>query len=385
MLQIIHKLDDQTVTPEAKLPILHPLMTAYTDLFQEPTTLPPSRGPFDNKIPLKEGASPVNLRPYRHSLRHKDIIEKLVGELLDRGVLQPSSSLFASPVVLVGKKDGTWRLCVDYRELNKFTVKDKFPIPIIKELLDELAGSAVYSKIDLRAGYHQLGMVVQDIYKTAFKTHSGHYEFLVMPFGLTNAPVTFQDLMNEIFRPYLRKFVLVFFDDILVYNRNMEEHLRHLEQVFSLMKQNELYAKLSKCSFGITKVEYLGYLISGKGVETDPKKIEIIANWLEPQSQKDVRSFLGLTRYYRRFIRGYTATCRTLTNLLKKDEFEWNWETAQAFQALKVALMTTPVLSLPDVELQFEIEIDASNFRIGAVLQQKRHPIAFISRKLGPK
>lgn len=331
------------------------------------------------------GTSPINLRPYRYSLRHKDIIEKLVEELLDRGVIQASSSPFASPVVLVGKKDGTWRLCVDYRELNKSTVKDKFPIPIIEELLDELAGSTIYSKIDLRSGYHQVRMAVQDISKTAFKTHSGHYEFLVMPFGLTNAPATFQALMNEVFRPYLRKFVLVFFDDILVYSKNLEDHLLHLEHVFSLMKQNALYAKLSKCSFGIARVEYLGYLISGTGVETDPKKIEVIASWPEPQSQKDVRSFLGLTGYYRRFIKGYATICRALTDLLKKDGFEWNLETAQAFQALKKALMTAPVLFLPDFELPFEVETDASNDGIGAVLQQKGHPIAFISRKLGPK
>ena len=180
---------------------------------------------------------------------------------------------------------------MDYRELNKSTVKDKFPIPIIEELLDELAGSTTYSKINLRAGYHQVRMATQDILKTAFKTRSGHYEFLVMPFGLTNAPAIFQALMNEVFRSYLRKFVLVFFDDILVYSKNMNDNLVHLEQVFTLMKQNALYAKLSQCSFGIVRVEYLGYLISGIGVETDPKKIEVIANWPERQSQKDVRSF----------------------------------------------------------------------------------------------
>ena len=288
MLQMIPEKDEQTYPDEQNTSLeLHKLLETYGDLWRlipRTSSLAPSRGSFDHKIHLKEGTSPINLRPYRYSLKHKDIIEKLVEDLQDRGVIQTSSSPFASPVVLVGKKDGTWRLCVDYRELNKCTVKDKFPIPVIEELLDELAGATIYSKIDLRAGYHQVRMAAQDIPKTAFKTHSGHYEFLVMPFGLTNAPATFQALMNEVFRPYLRKFVLVFFDDILVYSPDMKNHLLHLERVLTLMRQQELYAKLSKCTFGIAKVEYLGYIISGNGVETDPKKIEVIANWPEPQS-----------------------------------------------------------------------------------------------------
>ena len=215
MLQITPGLDKSCMSLETEEkhntpPALHNLLATYEDLFQEPATLPPSRGTFDHRIPLKEGTSPINLRPYKYPLRHKDIIEKLVGEMQEMGVIQSSSSPFACPVVLVGKKHGTWRLCVDYRELNKCTIKDKFPIPIIEELLDELAGSTIYPKIDLRAGYHQVRMDANDNPKTAFKTHSGHYEFLVMPFGLTNAPATFQALMNEVFRPYLRRFVLVF-------------------------------------------------------------------------------------------------------------------------------------------------------------------------------
>jgi len=364
---------------------LQELLESFSDLFQEPTALPPSRGSFDHKIPLKEGTSPINIRPYRYPLRHKDIIEALVEEMQAKGVIQCSSSPFASPVVLVGKKDGTWRLCVDYRELNKNTVKDKFPIPVIEELLDELASTSIYSKIDLRAGYHQVRMHVNDIPKTAFKTHSGHYEFLVMPFEKTNAPATFQALMNEIFRPYLRKFVLVFFDDILIYSTTLQEHLLHLEQVFLLMRQHQLFAKYSKCCFGMTRVEYLGYFISHKGVETDTKKIEVIAQWPEPKTQREVRSFLGLTGYHRRFIKGYALLSKAVTELLKKDGFEWNPEAAIAFQKLKAALMTAPVLALPDFEKPFEVEADASSYVIGAVLQQQGHTIAFISKKLGPK
>ena len=274
---------------------------------------------------------------------------------------------------------------MDYRELNKNTIKNKFPIPLIEELLDELSGFAIYSKIDLRAGYHQMRMDINDIPKTAFKTHSGHCEFLVMPFGLTNAPATFQALMNEIFRSYLRKFVLVFFDDILVYSATLEDHLVHLETVFILMRCNALFAKLSKCYFDMEKVEYLGYFISKKGVETDPKKIEVISKWPEPQTQKDVRSFLGLTGYYRRFIKGYVVIGRALTDFLKKDGFVWTPEASLSFHRLKTALMTAPILALPDFNHQFEIETDASSFDIGVVLQQKGHPIAFISKKLDPK
>lgn len=249
------------------------MIAEYVDVFEMPTTLPPHRS-FDHKIPLKEGEANVNIRPHRYPPAQKDVIESMIKELLDSGVIRPSNSPFSSPIVMVKKKDGSWRMCIDYRQLNKFTVKDKFPIPVIEELIDELQGAQVFSKLDLRSGYHQIRMHDDDVYKTAFKSHDGHYEFVVMPFGLTNAPSTFQALMNSVFKPFLRKFTLVFFDDILVYSKSISEHVQHLKLVLQVMRENSLYAKQSKCVFGTDKVEYLGHVISGQGVSTDPSKIE---------------------------------------------------------------------------------------------------------------
>ncbi|CAN7067397.1 unnamed protein product [Brassica rapa subsp. trilocularis] len=366
-------------------PNLQALLNDFSNLFEEPADLPPFRDGFDHHIPLESNANPVNLRPYRYSSLQKDVIDKMVHEMLDKGIIQCSTSPYASPVVLVKKKDGTWRLCVDFRGLNKQTIKDKYPIPLLEDLLDELGGAKYFSKLDLRSGFHQLRMSPDDVYKTAFKTHSGHYEYLVMPFGLTNAPCTFQSLMNKVFDKILRKFVLVFFDDILIYSRSWDEHLQHLHEVFQILAQHQLFLKPSKCTFGATVIEYLGHFISAEGVSTDPSKIKTIEHWPTPSSQKQLRSFLGLANYYRRFIQAYSIIAKPMTSLLKKDGFCWNLDATNAFNALKIVLTTTPVLALPDFAKTFVVETDASNTGIGAVLMQDGHPICYISRALGPR
>ncbi|CAN0906454.1 Retrovirus-related Pol polyprotein from transposon 297 [Linum grandiflorum] len=302
--------------------------------------------------------------------------------MIQHQTVQESQSLFAFPVLLVKKKDGGWRFCVDYTQLNSLTTKNKFPIPLIDDLMDELHGSHYFTELYLRAGYHQTRMKLSDQFKTAFRTHHGHFEFKVMPFGLTNAPATFQALMNQVLAPYLRKFVLVFFDDILIYSPILNDHLGHVRKTLQVLRQHQLFAKNSKCSFRQRKIEYLGHVISGEGVATDQGKIEAMKGWPIPTNLRGLRGFLGLTGYYRKFIRDYSIISKPLTELLKKDKFLWTEKATQAFENLKNCMIQVPVLALPDFQTPFTLETDASGTGIGAVMSQQGRPLAYLSQAL---
>ncbi|WVZ71682.1 LOW QUALITY PROTEIN: hypothetical protein U9M48_020237 [Paspalum notatum var. saurae] len=351
----------------SSFPEITTILKEYSEVFTIPTALPPHRH-YDHTIPILPGATPVNSRPYRYSHLHKDEIERQIK-----------------------KKDGSWHMCVDYRRLNAITVKNRFPIPLVEEILDELSGSKYFTKLDLTSRYYQVRMAPQDEYKTAFKTHHGHYHFKVMPFGLTNAPATFQCIMNDILSPFLRKFVMVFMDDILVYSPTLSQHVEHLTSVLKQLRQHKFYLKLVKCSFAQHKLEYLGHIISGDGVATDPSKTAAMQAWPTPTSVTELRGFLGLTGYYRRFIKGYGILARLLTILLKKDAFQWTdtfqWTDSaeQSFLALKQAMQNTPVLALPNFQLPFIVETDACALGIGTVLMQQERPIAYLSKALGEK
>lgn len=266
-------------------------------------------------------------------------------------------------------------MCVDYRALNSATVCDRFPISTIDELLDELGHASWFSKLDLRQGFHQILMHAPDVEKTTFRTHQGHYEYQVMPF---------QAAMNSLLTPFLRRFAAVFFDDILVYNKSLSSHLQHLESIFQTLVQGQFYLKRSKCLFAQNQVEYLGHVVSGRGVEPEPSKIHAMVQWPTPTSSKDLKAFLGLTGFYRKFVKNYATITAPLTSLLGKDAFEWSLTAQSAFEQLKNAMTSAPVLALPDFNEPFIIETDASGIGMGVVLMQKGHPLAFFSKQFGP-
>ncbi|GJX43105.1 putative nucleotidyltransferase, ribonuclease H, partial [Tanacetum coccineum] len=360
-----------------------PVVKDFPEVFPEDLPgLPPVRQ-VEFHIDLVPGAAPVARAPYRLAPSEMKELSDQLQELSDKGFIRPSSSPWGAPVLFVKKKDGSFRMCIDYRELNKLTVKNRYPLPRIDDLFDQLQGSSVYSKIDLRSGYHQLRVREEDIPKTAFRTRYGHYEFQVMPFGLTNAPAVFMDLMNRVCKPYLDKFVIVFIDDILIYSKNEQEHEEHLKQILELLKKEELYAKFSKCEFWIPKVQFLGHVIDNKGIHVDPAKIESVKDWASPKSPTEIRQFLGLAGYYRRFIEGFSKIAKPMTKLTqKKVKFEWGDKQEAAFQLLKQKLCSAPILALPEGSEDFIVYCDASKKGLGAVLMQREKVISYASRQL---
>ncbi|GJT63760.1 putative reverse transcriptase domain-containing protein [Tanacetum coccineum] len=312
----------------------------------------------------------------------KELSEQLQ-ELSNKGFIRPSSSPWGAPVLFVKKKDGSFRMCIDYRELNKLTVKNRYPLPRIDDLFDQLQGSNIYSKIDLRSGYHQLRVREQDIPKTAFRTRYGHYEFQVMPFGLTNAPAVFMDLMNRVCKPYLDKFVIVFIDDILIYSKDKKEHEEHLKAILELLKKEKLYAKFSKCKFWIPKVQFLGHVIDSRGIHVDPAKIESIKDWASPKTPTEICKFLSLAGYYRRFIEGFSKIAKSMTKLTQKGiKFNWGEKEENTFQLIKQKLCSASILALPEGSEDFMVYCDASHRGLGVVLMQREKVIAYASRQL---
>nr|GEV94828.1 putative reverse transcriptase domain-containing protein [Tanacetum cinerariifolium] len=319
-----------------------PIVRDFPKVFPEDLSgLPPAQS-VEFQIDFIPGAAPVARAPYRLAPSEMKELSEQLQELSDKGFIRPSSSPWGAPVLFVKKKDGSFRMCIDYRELNKLIVKNRYPLPRIDDLFDQLQGSNIYSKIDLRSGYHQLRVREQDIPKTPFRTWYGHYEFQVMPFELINAPAVFMDLMNRVSKPYLDKFVIVFNDDILIYSKDKKEHEEHLKAILELFKKEKLYAKFSKCEFWIPKVHFLGHVIDSRGIHVDPAKIESIKDWASPKTSTEIRQFLGLSGYYQ----------------------------------------SAPILALPKGSKDFMVYCDASYKGLGAVLMQRENVIAYASQLL---
>jgi hypothetical protein len=355
----------------------------FADVFHEELPgMPPERD-LDFTIDLKLGTEPITKMPYQMSTPELQELKMKLKELLDLGLIRLSVSSWGAPVIFIWNKNGSWRLCIAYHQLNKAMIKNQNLLPRIDNLFDQMKGGMVFSKIDLRSKYHQLLIKEDDIPKTTFKMRFGHYEFIVLPFGLTNTPGVFMSLMNEVFREYLDKFIQVSIDDILIYSRMMEEHDDNLRLVVQCLRENKLYGKFSKCSFDQSMIHYLGHVISDEGIVVDPTKVNAIMECLAPKNIPEVYSFMGLEGYYQWFIEGFSKIANPITELQKKNKkFVWNDKRAETFRRLKELLTMTPILKVPDMDEDFLVCIDASKEGLGRVFMQDGRVIAYISRKL---
>ena len=347
----------------------------------------PSRAGVDHHIELLPDTKPISQPGYRASNSDNDELKKQIDELLNMGFIRPSTSPYASPVLFVKKKDGTMRMCIDYRALNKVTVKNKYPLPHTDELFERLTNAQYLTKLDLRSGYHQIRMAEDSIAKTAFTTRYGLYEYVVMPFGLCNAPATFMAMMNNILRSELDKSVIVFLDDILIYSATQEQHILDVRRVFSILQQHKLYVKLSKCEFGTKQCEFLGHIVGGGNIAMSPGKVKTVNEWPIPKSISELRQFLGMCNYYRKFIKNYSEIARPMYELLKGNiQYTWSNKQQLSFDKLKQCITTEPVLKLPDDSKPWIIYSDASGYAVGGVLCQDHgsgpQPVLYASHKL---
>ena len=347
------------------------ILKEYKDVFPDdlPVGLPPKRQGHEFKIDLEDNNPPVHRPLYKLSPLELQEAKTQIEYLLEHNFIRPSDSPYGAPILFVPKKDGGLRFCVDYRWLNKKTVRNRYPLPLPEEMFDRLGGAKVFSKIDLKSGYWQIPVRDGDVHKTAFKTRWGLYEYLVMPFGVTNAPAQFMHMMNDLLGDYLDRFVLVFLDDILIYSVNLDQHHEHVRKVLAVLRKHRLFAKASKCEFVKDSIEFLGQQICGGGMAPTEAKLRAIRDWATPQNVHDVRSFLGFANYYRRFIRNYADIAGPLTDLTKKGvAWQWGPYQRQAFQALKDAYCSAPILLFPDPALPYTVSTDASKTAGGGVL-----------------
>ncbi|KAL1979106.1 hypothetical protein VTN96DRAFT_6844 [Rasamsonia emersonii] len=362
----------------------------YLDVFSRKAsdTLPPSRT-CDHKIELTRenmlGYSPL----YKQSAEELEAAKKYIMENLDKGFIEPSNAPFASPILMARKKDGGLRFCVDYRKLNAITKRDRYPLPLIDELMERLSQAKIFTKLDIRQGFHRIRMDPASEDLTTFRTRYGSYKYKVMPFGLTNGPATFQRFINETFLDYLDDFLTAFIDDLLVYSNNELEHQEHVKKVLQRLREAGLQASISKCEFHVQKTKYLGFVVGTNGIEVDPEKVKVITNWKQPKTVKGVQSFLGFCNFYRRFIRNYSRIAKPLNFLTRQGvPFKWTTKCEEAFQELKTALTTAPVLIHYRADLPTQVETDASDGVIGGVLSQRLdglwHPVSYFSKTMAP-